>query len=554
MCVFSNTHISLFIKMNLLLNLNKIGVVKSLYDTIVVAEGLDRGFIGEVVKFKNETSNILGTILNIEGDITKIALIYGSEKDIRAGDAVYKTHKFVETKAGFGVLGRVSNPLGTCLNKSELDAEVYSREEAMNIKMVRVEQEAPGIIAREPVRTAVHTGINAIDAMLPIGAGQRELVIGDLGTGKTTLVLTVILNQKFKNETFWRKVEAIFIGYKHGLFIPCIYAVVGGRRSEMARIKRLLEVTGAFTYTAVVFTSADDLAALQHLAPSAGCAIGEWFRDNGYKAIVAYDDLSTHAQAYRQVSLLLRRPPGREAYPGDIFYVHSRLLERAAQMRRSYGGGALTALPIVETKGGDISGYIATNVISITDGQIFLSTKLANQGIRPAIDLNLSVSRVGSDAQPSILKTVSKSTKVDYAMFRSFQSLEKISGDLDPSIMAYIQKGKKIISYFNQEAYQTEMLYKQIVCLYAISAGYLDKVHPSLVKYFFNLLFDLELSYTYLKPEYLVLVSQIRRLEILCQSFEFDSIDTMVISWLGGFRDIFHDILEKEAIKLAGLN
>jgi proton translocating ATP synthase F1 alpha subunit len=546
--------IILLFYMDHLIESKKVGIVKSLYDAVVIAEGLDRAFIGEVVKLKNEKSDILGTVLNIEGNITKIALIYGSEKEIRAGDEIWKTNKSVETKAGFGVLGRVVNPLGYCLNADDFDTVRYTKQESLNVKMVNVEQDAPGIIKREPVRTAVHTGLNAVDAMLPIGAGQRELVIGDLGTGKTTLVLTVILNQRFKNDTFWRDVEKVLVTDKHSLFIPCVYVVVGGRRSEMARVKRLLQVTGAFDYTVAVFTSADDLAALQHIAPSAGCAIGEWFRDHGYKAIVVYDDLSIHAQAYRQVSLLLRRPPGREAYPGDIFYVHSRLLERAAQMKRSYGGGALTALPVVETKAGDISGYIPTNVISITDGQIFLSSKLANQGIRPAVDLNLSVSRVGSDAQPSMLKEVSKRTKLDYAMFRSFQSLEKISGDLDPSIMAYIQKGKKIVSYFNQDVYKTEMLYKQIVCLFAISAGYLDRVSPAMVNYFFNLLFDLELSYTYLQSDLVVLLSGKKRLEILCQNYDFSAIDQMIIVWLRDFTSAFHDVFQKEAIQVAGLN
>jgi len=532
----------------------KIGVVKSLCDAIIVAEGLDRVFISEVVTIKHQKSDLLGMVLNIEGKITKIALIYGSEKEIRAGDGIWKTNKPVETKAGFGLIGRVVNPLGYCLNKGDIDPKAYAMQEMLNIKNVKVETDAPGIIAREPVRRQLHTGINAVDAMLPIGAGQRELVIGDLGSGKTTLVITVVLNQRLKNLHFWRSVEKSLVTQKHGLFLPCVYVVVGGRRSEMARIKRVLQIRGAMDYTVVVFTSADDLAALQYLAPYSGCAIGEWFRNNGYRALVVYDDLSIHAQAYRQVSLLLRRPPGREAYPGDIFYLHSKLLERAAQLKRNRGGGALTALPVVETKAGDISAYIPTNVISITDGQIFLSSKLANQGIRPAVDLNLSVSRVGSDAQPSILKYVSKKTKLDYAVYRSFAAVEKISGDIDPSILAYINRGKKIVSFFNQEVYSTDTLYQQVVCLHAISSGYLDNVNANLVGYFFNLLFDLELSYTYLSFDALMFLRNRRRLEVLCQNFDFQSIEEPVTQWLEEFSEVFHAEYGKQALQILGLN
>lgn len=531
----------------------KIGVVKSLCDAIIVAEGLDRVFIGEVVTIKHQKSDLLGMVLNIEGKITKIALIYGSEKEIRAGDGIWKTNKPVETKGGFGLIGRVVNPLGYCLNKGDLDTKEYALQEMLNIKNVKVETDAPGIIAREPVRRQLHTGINAVDAMLPIGAGQRELVIGDLGSGKTTLVITVILNQKNKNTHFWRSVEKALVTQRQGLFLPCVYVVVGGRRSEMARIKRVLQVKGAMDYTVVVFTSADDLAALQYLSPYAGCAVGEWFRNNGYRALVVYDDLSIHAQAYRQVSLLLRRPPGREAYPGDIFYLHSKLLERAAQLKRNRGGGALTALPVVETKAGDISAYIPTNVISITDGQIFLSSKLANQGIRPAVDLNLSVSRVGSDAQPSILKYVSKKTKLDYAVYRSFSGIEKISGDIDPSILAFINRGKKIVAFFNQEVYATDTLYQQVVCLHAISSGYLDKVNANLVGYFFNLLFDLELSYTYLSFDLLMFLRNRRRLEVICQNFDFQSIEEKITQWLEEFSVVFHEEYGKQALQVLGL-
>lgn len=530
----------------------KVGIIKSLGDGIVIAEGLDRAFIGEVVHFNHAYSETQGMVLNIELYTVKIALIGGSELTLYAGGKVYRTHKSVETKSGFGIIGRVLSPLGKCLNKKDFEENEYTRQELLNINPVKVEIDAPGIMQREPVRRHLHTGLNSVDAMLPIGAGQRELVIGDLGSGKTTLCITVIMNQKAKNANFWRAVERSLVTQRQGLFLPCIYVVVGGRRSEMSRVKRLLQIAGAMTYTALVFTSADDLAALQYLAPYAGCAMGEWFRDRGFRALVVYDDLSIHAQAYRQVSLLLRRPPGREAYPGDIFYLHSRLLERAAQLHRRLGGGSLTSLPVVETRAGDISAYIPTNVISITDGQIFLSMKLANQGIRPAVDLNLSVSRVGSDAQPEILKFVSKKTKIEYSLYRAFQSVERIGGDLDPSIARFLRKGKQIVAFFKQEVYVSDSIYQQIVCLHAIAKGFTDELSPNVISYFFNLLFDVELSYTYLRPELLMLLKDRARLEVICLNMGMDSLEDEINMWVGDFLVVYNDNFAKRALDLIG--
>jgi proton translocating ATP synthase F1 alpha subunit len=477
------------------------GVVGSYMDSIIVGLNLDRAFVGEVVQFKSRNSDLLGMVMDLEPTSVKIVLIHGNEKELKAGDEIYRTYKATETKAGFGILGRIVDPLGNCFNRKELDDTKYFLDELFNIKTVKMEKNAPSIIEREPVRTPVLTGINAIDTLIPIGAGQRELILGDQGTGKTAMSVTIILNQKRINNNMWREIEKFTITNKHIFFIPCVFVVVGGKRSEQARMKKLLEKQGALYYTSLVFTSADIMPGLQYLAPYAGCAVGEWFRDNGYRALIVYDDSTNHATAYRQLSLLLRRPPGREAYPGDIFYVHAKLLERAAQMSRDMGGGSLTASPIVTTKAGDISGYIPTNIISITDGQIFLSTKLANQGLFPAIDLNLSVSRVGSDAQAPAMKAVSKQVKVDYSMYRSYAGVEKLGGDIPSNILGYINRGKKLVNFFTQDLYETCSLYRQVFSLYTLSEGFADNVQSDLIKYFFDLLFDETLSVQYLAAE-----------------------------------------------------
>jgi len=417
------------------------------------------------------------------------------------------------------LLGRIVDPLGYCLNRKDLDDNSYLLNELFNVRNINIERDAPSIIQREPVRTPLLTGINAVDTLIPVGCGQRELILGDLGTGKTSMALTTIMNQKTLNNSMWRIVEQHTISNKHIFFVPCIYVVVGGKRSEQSRIKKLLEKYDALSYTVIVFTSADNVPALQYFAPYAGSSIGEYFRDAGYRSLAIYDDLTNHAQAYRQLSLLLRRPPGREAYPGDIFYIHSRLLERAAQMSRQFGGGSLTALPIVTTKAGDISGYIPTNVISITDGQIFLSSKLANQGLFPAIDLNLSVSRVGSDAQVPALKAVSKKIRIDYSIYRTYAGIEKLGGDVDPTILNFIGRGKKIVIFFKQDLYNTCPLYRQVLSLFALSRGYLDSVKVEFVQYYFNLLFDASLAIQYLGDNAWLIFSA-ARLEYIMKNTE----------------------------------
>ncbi len=478
------------------------GTVSSVADGIIVIEGeLDRAYVGEVVSFGHYESDVIGLVMNIERTIIKIALLTGGSQAVRAKDKVFLTRRGVKTKVGLGTIGRISTPLGDCLNQEDFNFNEFAFQEIWNLRLKDIESSVPSIIDREPVRTPVHTGINAIDVLLPIGCGQRELIIGDLGSGKTSLALTIILHQNYKNRVLyrqWRLIESNHITYKQRFFIPCIYVVIGGRRAEISRIKQLMKNTDAKYYTAVMFTGADDLAALQYIAPFAGAAVGEWFRDKGFKAIIVYDELLNHAQAYRQMSLLLRRPPGREAYPGDIFYLHAKLLERAAQLTKRLGGGALTALPLVETKGGDISAYIPTNIISITDGQVFLNQKIGNAGIKPAIDLNLSVSRIGSDAQYNMMKFISKKVKLAYGVYRTVQGIDKLSGSVDPYILSLIHKGKRIIEFFKQELYQSEHLYKQIICLYAIVENFMDNIKPEFTQFYFTLMFREEIVDTFL--------------------------------------------------------
>lgn len=529
----------------------KPGIVKFFGDGIVIVKGLERAFVGEVIHFNHQRFGQRGMVLNIESDCVKIALLDGNDKQLHAGDLAFRTYKHVETFSGFGIIGKVINPLGACLNRGDFDRDDFLIKYLTGLRVIKVECNAPGIINREPVRRHLHTGLNSVDSMLPIGTGQRELVLGDLGSGKTTLVITIILNQMTINANFWRNVEISLITRRNSLFLPCIYVIVGGRRSEAARIKWLLQTSGAMTYTALVFTSADDLAALQYIAPYAGCAMGEWFRDNGYRALVVYDDLSIHAQAYRQVSLLLRRPPGREAYPGDIFYLHSRLLERAAQMNKRLGGGSLTALPIVETRAGDISAYIPTNIISITDGQIYLSMKLANQGMKPAIDLNLSVSRVGSDAQTSMLKYISKKTKIEYNLYRAFQFIERLGGDVDPDIARFIRKGKQIVAFFKQELYDANTIYQQVICLHAIAKGYTDSINPAYMAFFFRLLFDIELSSTYLRPELFFLLINKTYLNTICLNNTFDLIEDDVDGWISDYLIAYNENYSHRAVTAA---
>lgn len=519
-----------------------IGKIKSIQDNVVIASGLENVFIGEVVKFKSQESNLLGQVLNLEKNQVRIVIINGSQSYLKSNDLVYRTYKDVKTKAGFGILGRVVSPLGFCYNDEDFDELTYLFNDISLIEEVSVEVPAPGIIEREPVRVPFLTGINVIDCLIPVGCGQRELIIGDQNTGKTSLAISSILNQRLINNAIhhkWRNLENEIKIDRHSNFLTCIYVTIGTRRSEGARLKKILEKMGSLNYTSIVFTYADEPAALQFLAPYAGCAIGEWFRNRGYRAMVVYDDLSQHAVAYRQMSLLLKRPPGREAYPGDVFYVHSRLLERAAQLHRNKGAGSLTALPVIETKGGDISAYIPTNVISITDGQIFLSTQLANQGVRPAVNVGLSVSRVGSSAQYSSVNGISKKIKADYSLYKTYEGVEKLGGEIDPIVLAYIIRGKRINVFFQQSLYQTSRLYQQVISLFALGEGFTDDIELGCVSYFFNFLFNTELAGKFLDAKYYPFVASVNEIECLFVSYEIDFFRGLLRGWLNQYQSFF---------------
>jgi len=473
------------------------GVISTIQDNIIILTGLENVTVGELVNFLDPLdSSIQGYAMNIESEIVKVVLIKGSQKSLAQGQLAYRAYYLPTTKAGFGVLGQILTPLGAVINTSDFSMEDLVRVKTYATEIVPIFQKSIGIIDRDPVARPFLTGVTSIDCFLPIGCGQRELIIGDNNTGKTSLAVTILLNQKQMNNSYyakWRSFEAATDFIRTDVFsdfAPCIYVFVGKKRSEGVRLKNVFEKNKTLNYITFIFSSSDDLASIQYLAPYAGTALGEWFRDSGYHSAIVYDDLSEHAVAYRQISLLLRRPPGREAYPGDIFYIHSRLLERSSQLSRRFSGGSLTALPIIETKGGDISGYIPTNVISITDGQVFLSTRLFNEGIRPAIDLGLSVSRVGSKAQYDAMKHVCKKIKNDYALYRAYASLAKVSSDLDPLLLRYIARGLKLDKYLVQGLYETVRFGRQVIALHSFGKGYLDDIDTDMIPVFFKLLFS----------------------------------------------------------------
>lgn len=428
------------------------GRVLSVGDGIARVYGLDNVQAGELVQF---ASGIYGMVLNLEVDNVGV-VIFGNDRDIGEGDDVKRTDKIVSVPVGKELLGRVVDALGNPIDgKGPIITE----------KMGKVDVKAPGIITRKSVHEPMQTGIKAIDALVPIGRGQRELIIGDRQTGKTTIAIDTILNQKAINKSTDESKK-----------LYCIYVAIGQKRSSVARIVKTLEEAGALEYTIVVAATASDSAPLQYLAPYTGCVMGEYFRDNGMHALIVYDDLSKHAQAYRQMSLLLRRPPGREAYPGDVFYLHSRLLERAAKLDDTYGAGSLTALPIIETQAGDVSAYIPTNVISITDGQIFLETELFFKGIRPAINVGLSVSRVGSAAQTKAVKQVAGKIKLELAQYREMASFSQFAADLDVLTQRLLARGARLTELLKQPQYSPLTVGEQAVTLFAGVRGYLDHV------------------------------------------------------------------------------
>ena len=420
------------------------GVVILVGDGIAKASGLDKCMSGELVEFPDGS---FGMAQNLEEDTVSITIL-GSDQGIKEGDTVKRTGRVVSVPVGAGLIGRVVNALGEPIDgKGAIEAETYRA----------IEMPAPGIIERQHVSRPLQTGIKAIDSMIPIGRGQRELIIGDRQTGKTTIATDTILNQKGKN-------------------CICIYVAIGQKRSTVAQVVESLTVGGAMDYTIVVSATASELAPMQYIAPYAGCTMGEHFMYQGKDVLVIYDDLSKHAVAYRAISLLIRRPPGREAYPGDVFYLHSRLLERAAQLSPELGGGSLTALPIIETQAGDVSAYIPTNVISITDGQIFLETELFNSGVMPAVNPGISVSRVGGDAQIKAMKKVAGSLKLLYSQYRELQSFAQFGSDLDADTKSRLALGERIVAVLKQRNGTPKEVAQQVCIIYAVTHGYLSTI------------------------------------------------------------------------------
>ncbi len=447
--------------------ITEVGQVLSIGDGIARIYGLDNVQAGEMVLFGDGTK---GMALNLEDDNVGVVL-FGSDSNIKEGDTVKRTNAIVDVPVGKELLGRVVDALGNPIDgKGNVSSETRSR----------IEVKAPGIIPRKSVSEPMQTGLKAIDSLIPIGRGQRELIIGDRQTGKTAIAIDTIINQKTINESDDESKK-----------LYCIYVGIGQKRSSIAQTVKTLEDAGAMEYTTVVAATASDAAPLQFLAPYTGCSMGEYFRDNGMHALIIYDDLSKQAVAYRQMSLLLRRPPGREAFPGDVFYLHSRLLERAAKMNDENGGGSLTALPVIETQANDVSAFIPTNVISITDGQIFLETELFNQGIRPAVNVGLSVSRVGSAAQTKAMKKIAGSIKLELAQYREMAAFAQFGSDLDASTQKLLNRGSKLTELLKQNQYSPMTIAEQVVSIFAGVNGYLDDLDLNKIRDFEKDLYEL---------------------------------------------------------------
>ncbi len=434
-------------------NVAEVGTVLTVGDGIARVYGLQNVMAGELVEFPS--AGIRGMALNLESDNVGV-VVFGDDRGVKEGDTVQRTGTIVDVPVGMGLLGRVVDGLGNPID---------GKGPLQNVTRMRVEVKAPGISPRKSVHEPMQTGIKAIDALIPIGRGQRELIIGDRQTGKTAVIVDTIINQK-----------PINAGTDEGKKLYCFYVAVGQKRSTVAQLVKTLEENGALEYSIIVAATASDPAPMQFLAPYTGCTMGEYFRDNAKHAVIFYDDLSKQAVSYRQMSLLLRRPPGREAYPGDVFYLHSRLLERAAKMSDAHGNGSLTALPVIETQAGDVSAYIPTNVISITDGQIFLETELFYKGIRPAVNVGLSVSRVGSAAQVKAMKQVAGRIKLELAQYREMAAFAQFASDLDASTQALLARGARLTELLKQPQFKPVPVEEQVVAIFAGTRGYLDKI------------------------------------------------------------------------------
>lgn len=450
-------------KFDLSVDVSEVGEVLEVGDGVARVSGLENVMSSELVELPN---GLFGMALNLETDNVGLVL-FGESRLVKEGDLAKRTGRVVEVPVGKAMLGRVVNPLGQAIDgKGPINTNDH----------LPIERKALGVMARSPVNQPLQTGIKAVDSMIPIGRGQRELIIGDRQTGKTAVAIDAIINQKNTHEGD----EPVY----------CIYVAIGQKASTVATIVAELEANGAMEYTTVVAASASDAAPLQYIAPYSGCAMGEHFRDNGQHALIVYDDLSKQAVAYRQMSLVLRRPPGREAYPGDVFYLHSRLLERASKLADDLGGGSLTALPIIETQEGDVSAYIPTNVISITDGQIYLEKNLFNSGVRPAIDVGISVSRVGGNAQIKAMKKVAGTLRLDLAQYRELEAFAKFGSDLDKNTQAQLTRGERMVEILKQDQYTPVNVEKQVAVIFAASKGYIDGVDVDKVAEYESGLFD----------------------------------------------------------------
>ncbi len=494
-------------------DISQVGQVLSVGDGIARVYGLDKVQAGELVEFE---SGVKGMALNLEEDNVGV-VIFGSDQEIKEGDMVKRTDQIVSVPVGKELLGRVVDALGEPIDGlGPIKAKEFSRSEV----------KAPGIIPRRSVHEPMQTGLKVVDSLIPIGRGQRELIIGDRQTGKTAIILDTIINQKKINDAAKSEKDKLY----------CVYVAVGQKRSTVAQVVKTLKDYGAMDYTIVVAATASDPAPMQYIAPYSGCAMGEYFRDNSMHAVIFYDDLSKQATAYRQMSLLLRRPPGREAYPGDVFYLHSRLLERAAKMNDAEGAGSLTALPVIETQAGDVSAYIPTNVISITDGQIFLETGLFYQGVRPAVNIGISVSRVGSAAQIKAMKQVAGSMKLVLAQYREMASFAQFASDLDASTKKLLARGARLTEMLKQPQYKPLPVAEEVVAIFAGARGFLDEIPVDKVALFEEkALQDIRTNH----PEFLD--------EILSQKVISDDLEAKLTEFYKNFAKQFGETLEKAA-------
>jgi len=486
----------------------EVGTVLQIGDGVARIYGINKAMMSELVLFPND---VIGMVLNLEEDNVGV-MLFGDDNKVKEGDTVRRTGKIASVPVGKELLGRVVNPLGIPIDGK---GAISSKQ------ILPMERKAPGVIFRQPVKEPLQTGIKAIDSLIPIGRGQRELIIGDRQTGKTTVALDTIINQKFTHTE-----EAKSLGINP---VYCVYVAIGQKGSTVANVVATLEEFGAMDYTIVVAANASDPAPLQFVAPYCGCSMGEYFRDNGMHSLIIYDDLSKQAAAYRQVSLLLRRPPGREAYPGDIFYLHSRLLERAAKFSDEYGSGSLTALPVIETQANDVAAYIPTNVISITDGQIYLEPNLFNAGVRPALNIGISVSRVGGNAQIKAMKKIAGPLKVELAMFRELEAFARFGSDLDKATQAKLTRGARLTEILKQPQFSPIPVEKQIALIFVATMGYLDELPISCLK-------RLEKEfYEFMDNNYSIVLEDIKKIKELTDDIK-SSLTKTVEQFINNFK------------------